>query len=415
VLRHLSKKFAPSALDSKLENLVEEWPIPNDMRETLAVFLKEAEKSFEKIDSAAALERMQAELWARPFLDLGRERIVQFRALGILWTVQFENERETVAVCEEFLATLQVILAELAMKDLVLLPTTVSVQAYLAPLDTIVTEELPSNEQSKWRVGLPTVFAKPSRRDSDLMPQVVAVASIMLGKCSTLSKEQFHRRLHEAIKGGLFSKTAVVRPYASIYLDLVPADDFEGSVRTRFDPLFVREGFAIREAKELAWQSGDGPGYSKKRSEELIANRYRNAIQCVRVSLPRIVADPVVGPKLRALRGKGMMDWEILNMVTNRVANCRVEQMRPASLEDHKRLMRQVIDAEEDPSGPPIPASAFSDEAIEMQLLTGVAAIAKTWGLQLHWQTPDFVALRRLLEARYHISTDDVAHENIFG
>jgi hypothetical protein len=415
VLRHLSKKFASPSLDSKLEQLVGEWPIHTDVREMLADFLKRAEETFEKIDQTTALQRMQSELWGRPFLDLGRERTVRFRALGILWTVRFENERETVAVCEEFLAILQIVLAELSMKDLVLLPTTVSVEIFLTPRDTIVTEELPNNEQSTWRVGLPIALAKLGRHASDLMPQVVAVASIMLGKCSTLSKEQFHSRLHQAVKGGLFSKTAVVRPYAQIYLDMVPSDDFEGSVRTRFDPLFARAAFAIREAKELAWQAGDGPGYSKERSEELISNRYRNALRCVRVSLPGIVADPAVGPKLQALRVKGMKDWEILNMLANCAANYRVDQMRPASLEERKRLMRRVIAAEEDRASPRIPPSLFSDEVIKMQLLIGVAAVAKTWGLHLHWLTPDFVALRRLLESRYHISTDDVEHDDFLG
>jgi hypothetical protein len=122
-----------------------------------------------------------------------------------------------------------------------------------------------------------------------------------------------------------------------------------------------------------------------------------------------------VGPKLRALRERGLKDWEILLLISNRVGSYRIEEARPSTHEERKQLLSKFIKSVEGESATPVPASAFSGEEIETQLMVNTAAIAKTWDLHLHRQTPDFSALRKLLEVRYHITRDDIPHEDIFG
>jgi hypothetical protein len=390
----------------------EEWPIGQDFREVIDELVDVAAKNWEDQGPATIRASMESDLYGRPFLDVGRRRTVQWPALGVKWTVSFDNEHDVVAICEEFIATLQVVLAELATTDLVLLPTSVRIDIAVTAGKKVATEEVPSNEEAKWRVELPRVLLHAERNQQELVPEVVALASVVLGNCSTLSATEFHARIEAAVKADLFAKTMVVRPYTQLFLELIGSDAFDAGTRARFDPLFVREAFSVGETKELAWKEGDGPGYSKETSEEFIANRYARSRRPVRFTLPRLVADPVVGPKLRALRVQGLKDWEILLLVMNRAARYRIDEVKPASFEEHRRLMVEFVEAEESESAPPIPASAFSDEDIRMQQMTGTASIAKTWRLHLHRRTPDFAALRKLLEVRYHINRDDVPHDD---
>jgi hypothetical protein len=255
----------------------------------------------------------------------------------------------------------------------------------------------------------------PDRDHSDTIPSVVALAGVMLGKCSALSADGFNRRLTDAVKTGLQEKAMVIRAYTHLFLELVPASDFDQDGRSAFSPPFLDDEVVCREAVELGWTEGDGPGYSEERSREFIANRYRRAMRPIRFTLPRLVADPVVGPKLLALRAKGVKDWEILLLVANRVVGYRAELIRPRTSAEHKRVIDELMNKEEDDASPSVPLEIFSDEQINTQLMTGVAAMAKTWDLHLHRQTPDFKALRRLLEARYHIGRDDIPHDDIFG
>ena len=62
-----------------------------------------------------------------------------------------------------------------------------------------------------------------------------------------------------------------------------------------------------------------------------------------------------------------------------------------------------------------IPSSIFNSEGIDIQKRIILGAIARTWELVLHRQTPDFEALAKLLDVRYNNSKDDVEHEDIFA
>jgi hypothetical protein len=406
---------SPAVFAKHMEHLRQSWPVTEDVRRSFEALLEDACKSWPDTDLVAQKKRAESDLWGRPFLDLGRERAVVWRALGIHWTAQFINDRETVALCEELLAALQVTLADLATTDLVLLPTGVQLELYLTPQDEFVEEEVHGNDIAKWRIGLPRIWLQRDRDNSTVVSSVVALASGILGKCSTLSIDEFRSRLTGAFKSGLLQKVMVVRPYTQLYLELVQADDFEREFRVRFDPLFGGQEFEVREAGELAWPITDAPGYSKKQSEEFISNRYRRTMAPIRYTLPRLVRDPVVGQKLVALREQGLKDWEILLIVANRATSYRVEKREVASLKALGELTHEMMNAEEDPSLPPIPADEFSDDLIDTQRPFTTAAIAKTWGVHLHRQTPDFKALRRLLEIRYHITRDDVTHDDILA
>src|SRR6266487_2441859 len=63
-----------------------------------------------------------------PFSDAGPARVIAFHALGVRWTVHGRNEQDTVLALEDFTSTLQILLAEFASLDPVLIPQAVDIE-----------------------------------------------------------------------------------------------------------------------------------------------------------------------------------------------------------------------------------------------------------------------------------------------
>lgn len=413
ILRLVAARLPPE-VSKRIEVVSNEWPVSEQIKSEIDELQEHAKSVWGNSDQTELRERAQEEIWGRPFSDLGRERTLTWRALGIVWIVTFQNERDTTAVCEEFLAALQVTIADLANTDLVLLPTSVKLELYLSPQSEVVAEDKPSNEMSAWRIGLPRDWLKAERNHGEVVPATIGVASMVLGRCSTLSFESFMQLLNKSVKAGLFEKAMTVRPYTQLYLELLSAEDFDRDFRERYSPLLAADEFSVREANSLKWPTSNAPGYSEAKSKEFISNRYNQAIRSVRLSLPRIVADPSISSRLQGWKAEGRKDWEILVLIANIVVNYRLDLLKATSIQEQTKLTQELMFKEEDASAPIDLKEAFTEERIGMYERTTTAMIARTWGLQLHRQTPDFAALRRLLEVRYHITRDDVPHPDIF-
>ena len=53
-----------------------------------------------------------------PLNDVGCKRVIQFYALGSLWKFSFDNSFELLSVGEEFLAVIQILLAEISLSEI---------------------------------------------------------------------------------------------------------------------------------------------------------------------------------------------------------------------------------------------------------------------------------------------------------
>jgi hypothetical protein len=79
------------------------------------------------------------------------------------------------------------------------------------------------------------------------------------------------------------------------------------------------------------------------------------------------------------------------------------------------RVTKDLIFREETEDDKPISPAIFTEERVALQKQCFLGSVANTWGLVMHQQTPDFDALERLLDARYHNSEDDIPHFQLFG
>jgi hypothetical protein len=53
-------------------------------------------------------------------------------------------------------------------------------------------------------------------------------------------------------------------------------------------PVELSRPIGVGEPPELAWRSAPGPGYSREKANEFLANRYRRTSEIIRLSLPKL-------------------------------------------------------------------------------------------------------------------------------
>jgi hypothetical protein len=112
------------------------------------------------------------------------------------------------------------------------------------------------------------------------------------------------------------------------------------------------------------------------------------------------------------LRQDGLLDWQILALLSNIVCDYQVKlaagtDKDPESLAP---LLMQRFGRAETKDDPEFPLGLLNKEIIDTFRTVSAASAFKVWGLELHRQTPDFRAMKRLLDVRFRHSTDDIPH-----
>jgi hypothetical protein len=376
-----------------------------------------ADHGFGEWDESAFLAHSMQELAGVPFSDIAPDRVFSFTCLGQQWRVRCENAPAAVTATEEFCATSQIVLAELAADDPVFLSSVVEVQVELAntpaaPADLI--QSLPDNECARWKVTLPTVSPDaPGQADLDLLGALV----IMLHRSSMLPWDKFTTALDKAGRSGLMNRIAAVTDHrtATAYFADIEEPDI-GIPRGK--PIGDPAGFSPRGAAELAPRSTAGPGYSQARALDAIQARYQHSAAVTRYTLPRALSDPAAGALLRRLADEGRPEWVVLMALANTVMNHRLLKPGRTSAsfrgEQWKALAQEEIRREEQP-GDPSPSAVEICDALPVQLNLVAATIAQFWGLTLNQETPDFEAIESLLRTRYRYWADDTDHASHFS
>jgi len=391
-------------------------------------------------------KQMQKELAGRPFGDSGATREVVWPELGITWRVKWKNDYLHTILGEQFVAVLQILLADLAEVELCLLQTGVTVTLEAGDVDSPKLEYLPSNERVAWRVVLPSSGYDGPTGVGFVMRNALATAGGILSSVSLLHEGQLHHVLERAFRGGVSTKVFVVRSYAEIYRAFVEKDRFEAAQRHLQDvPLADRE-FEASAHKDLEWRDGPGPGYSKEEAIRLLQRRYTRPVRPIRLTLKKLALDLKFRLLARRLREEGWLDWQILGALGSIAINYRTWQMpelvayrscltRPLIGHDNKddadrggidlearkglkvfeRLSTELSEEEESVDSIPIPLSVFSEERIRDTLHSSTLATVKGLGLENRLDTPVFIAVRHFLTHRYGYLSDDIEHEDVFG
>ena len=407
IVRVISQHLAPEFLDF-VNGRISKW---EGLKEFFDAIVPLAEKEWKDITLSQLWQKLEDKMLGRPFSDVGKDRTIRFTALGVTWNFKWDNTYELTSASEEFLAVLQIILADFANIDLCLLRTTVDIEIDVNTDSKILIESLPSNELIRYRIKIP-LDKNQDYQDTELFGIVTAI----LSDVSLLPRDQFLNHLESALRQGLSGKTFFIQRYRTLYCRFINSSDFDLSDRkSKSIPQIEREFHPIMH-HQLEWFCGPGPGYSRESSIEALNNRYKDSIISIRYTLNRLLQNPLFKQTVTSLKKDGWLDWHILLSVALATVNYRVnKQLYPSQdMHEYQRLFMDVLYQEEDASLEPVPVTEFNKEKLRFHLFSSMASTLKQNGLEIHQSTPDFIAISDFLGQRYNYWTDDIEHPD-FG
>jgi hypothetical protein len=394
----------------------------------LEQLLSDAEKEWALAGAQELWKSIEEQLAGPPWSDAGAARRAQWRAHGIAWNIEWNNDYETTLAAEEFLAVLQVFLSDLAGQDLCFMRLTINISIRLASEDAAkVVEERdykgfdvmfkPSNTE---RIGIVTLPPYRLFRDGlltreDLQAGALGVASRLLTEVSLLPVDRFYKILNERFKEGLQTKLLVGATYGRCLREFVSQKAFEASERSSRARLEAPPPFVSRIPEKLPWHAGPGPGYDSQEAQQQARNRYEGFSHPIARTLQRLKKELPFRLAISHLRAAGWKDWHILSAVYHVTMNYRLNHIcrTLGSTAEMAASMRLPHEPERE-DALPVPLEEYEEKNLRQQLHMFVIAFAETHKLELHQPTPDFSAIEDFLAHRYNFWTDDVEHSDPF-
>ncbi|WP_230969218.1 hypothetical protein [Nitrogeniibacter aestuarii] len=414
VARALSKALNGESAMALLNAPLAAVSMPEDLAKDLLIPLTDLTK-FETSSAAQLRDEMQREFFGVPLSDTGPTRIYAWAALGIQWRVTCPNSYGTICLVEQFVAILQIALADLAQRDLCLLPTSVSIQVELSAIRRARVEMLPGNDSSGMKVTLPKVNAVSQAELEEMQQDVSSIALAVLTQCSCLSDKDLFRRLDSAFRDGLTSKVFIVRPYSELFAQFVDPAEYEGRRAASLAPPDA-SAYIIRSAPELAWLDTPGPGYTPEKAQIALRNRYERGVKPIATTLARLRGNPRFQEWVALHRAEGHKDWWILLVLMNTILNYRARlAVKPNDVQGYRQYISKVLHEEESADTVEFPVETLFSEEAKMSATSFMMTTANVWNLTVRSRTPDINALEKLLGTRYGQATDDVEHIDPFS
>lgn len=414
IVRSLGKALGGNATADLVEEQLRSLPIPTDLREEI-LHPELPLETYERMSVSEIMAKTAEDLWGPPFTDCGPIRVYRWKALGISWSANCNNTISEIPYVEEFIAVLQIAIADLGRTDLCLLPTNVELKVSVHDEGRFDVKEEPDNTKLVFGIVVPRAKATGLSDIQATQAEVLAVANMLLIWCSCLPDAQVQKLLNSAYKNELSAKAFLARPYWELFLEFALRSTFD-SRRKDAVVNFNEQSFKLRGHKELSWNDTPGIGYTKAKAHEFIRNRYRRGLLPIRKTLERLKPGARFQQWVLKLRTEGMPDWQILLVLTNVVLNYRVNQQgQKFDSKLFKSLGNEILNREELDSDPIFPEEFLYSKEGEFVRQVTLSASASTWGLLIRRQTPDLSALKKILDVRYFQATDDVAHDELFS
>jgi hypothetical protein len=186
-------------------------------------------------DNTTLKKILDKELTDVPLNDVGSTRHIRFKALGIDWHIQFNNNESLTAIGEEFLSFLQITLTEIARIDSKLLVggTTVTITVQEGHFDKQLTGP------DTWLVTIPVFDSAEPSRVNVHYTYLGSLTMAILQNVSNLSKHDFIKFYAEVLvkKHNLADKVLAGASYQRMFTNSIGAAFQETSARAAFNPL----------------------------------------------------------------------------------------------------------------------------------------------------------------------------------
>lgn len=409
-IRKVSDDIAPGLVNF-IDQRSGQWGLAEEVSE-LRSHADDAWSSLEEVTDAMSEQGMGGALWN----DIGETRVVRFAALGIQWRFEWVNSFQHNSEAEEFLATLQTILAEFGSADLCLLRVPVRVSLNFSEKWESDFEHIPSNEQISWKITLPSAEAEQKKSEDDPSREEITVAAVLrlLSHVSVLKQEDFDSEMGSALGDDLFNKAFFGARYAKAYREFMGREEFE-TCSGQPSPQIPDDLVEPKSHPELQWNSAPGPFYSEQEQLDVIRRRYENSVRPIRLTLDKLAQRDHFIELVDKLRSDGWKDWHILMALANLVVNYRVvKSVSPSSLDSAQEVTLEYMNREEDENSIPIPLDLVTEENLRRRMKTGMLASLRGLGHEINIATPPFEAVSEFLGERYNYWDLDVKHDDPF-
>lgn len=349
-----------------------------------------------------------------PLNDIGKDRLINFYALGSLWSISFANTYEVQSVAEEYISAIQIVLAEIALSDFDfhLLKSTIEIQlvlrnGYLPP------EQLPSNKIIKWKVYISYSEALGIEQINLHSAYNFVSLRLILDNISVLKSQEFETLFNAFFeKAKLDSKQIAVNLYQKIHRDIYVKTDLDVFQSTSFN----KEKFDLAFPKEnnvMMWNSSLSGKYNKSFSIEAIKNRFNNVSKTTYLTLSGLKNDPGYNTWLTSLRNKGWQDWQIMTNLHSYMLNYKVHRFEDLKFKTEgeyvknlKIMMQKYSNMDEKDCFIEFPLEAFKSKEFLDHFNVGLPAILNTYGLETKLMTPNFKAIKEFLDVRFNLQYD---------
>lgn len=383
-------------------------------------FIEDINKGFTTIipDDKKLKNVLQAKLSMEPLSDIGSQRIITFKSLGVSWTIAVENNLVDTAIAEEFAALLQIILCEIGLlgADLHLIEMPVKINLSQTDKYTQNLAQHKTHDETIWDAAVPVL----SVTDAALIPMhyafLTTIIRTILSNISILPSKEFYETFDSLyVKQKLGTKGLSLNAYQRVYFNFVTEDDFNQSQRWAFNPAAIKDFEPAVPGLYVNFE-GLSAKYDQAQVLEGIANRYKNTYKKFSVSLEIWKQDPQFTALIKKLRSDGWLDWQIMLALMNFVVSTKVsmiiEKKPPGSkaegLAAAEQLGKEMYTQEESENYIPIPASWLVSDRFDLFMNEVPVRILDYLGMENGMKHPNFKQLRKYLSKRFAFAIDDI-------
>ncbi|HEV3157775.1 MAG TPA: hypothetical protein VGZ00_10555 [Candidatus Baltobacteraceae bacterium] len=412
IFRSITMALAPHLLPM-VDEIIDKLPLDSERDEMKSMSEKEPWGTMSEDELRA---KISEEIGPTVFADVGEQKAIVWMALGIRWTIHYDGTRASQLKALELAVTLQIVQADLAQVDLVIIPSDVEIDLALEDVAVPTVQSVPGNKGTRWKVSMPRNIV--GMEAAEMALHAMSISVVVLREMSALTDDEFDAIITKHMEGGLPGRALAVRPIGEMLLFAIP--ETLDPDRLRAEKPVTPSDAPYLEGKEIAWRMDPGPNYSKKRADIALEKRYRYFLAAIKRTLPRLLADDRCRGLIRKMRQEGMLDWQILSVLSNLITRWQEFKIYdlPKSNDElvaATQRMNSRMQREENESDPDFDLSYLTEETLRNQKIAQPLSVLKGWDHTTRRQTPDFKAIQRLLDVRYRNSMDDIPHDDPFS
>ncbi|KFF14894.1 hypothetical protein [Flavobacterium hydatis] len=355
-----------------------------------------------------------------PLNDVGKQRIISFYALGSLWEIIFDNNHYMLSIAEEYIATIQIILAEISLfnMDFHFIKSKVNIELIISENDDFPILE-PSNESINWKVHVHYFDSSNALESNKHIIFNLMSLHIILDSISLLEKEEFQELFFEFIKErDLHSKQTSINLYQRIHRDIYLEEDFNFSQRENFQKEDFEMTF-LKENKVMQWNDSISSKYNQEFAIEAIKNRFENTYISTYKTLEDLKENKNFHHLINDLRREGWKDWQIITNIHNFIINYKINKFEKSKFIDEEEVLKnfqemyiKYCEIDEKDRYVKFPLEAFKTVEFLNQFEISFGSIIQTYGLEFKSITPNFKAIKEFLDVKFNFINDDYNENN---